>query len=1734
MRRLHAPRRGGESGLAIVVVVLVLAALLILATPFLLSARNADRASSQLLDRGHSRVALQTAKRHGLAQLSGTHSAAVETSTGFEPVDETPWYDTLDEVTVTNQFDPEFYDANDPDGVMWDLEVEDLSGMLDMNSAPPQVFANVLSLFGRFPRPVEEDAKDLRVSPRGRFEVPCVLVANGEYMYATTFEQGEFQGVTRGVGVQVNAEEEVLPGPQLPMTHGAGAVVLDQRAYAPALWRISDPTGRLRKFDAPEQLGELSEFCWSTALAGSPGFGADDVHLVRRSFSVYSGVGLGREWQRAARLTTPVVAGETGRIEVDAPRWFNEGATVRISDGLNTEYFLVQRIVGNAGLELDRPLSNDYDEYETEVSVLSRRPVNVNVAPVELLTLLFLNLQMRDQNERVVTTEAEALAELVVESRPLTGHEDFLRRVVLPAAGIDSLPGDAPVQPEVLTGEGFISPRDAFAVYANALNANDRALSFSTMPFTFTSSDTYALSMRSSVNAPSGVERAVALRDEVHHVVPQEELLQIWAVQEHFDEALRLDREAPYWATGPASTSRYDFSTVPPSRLWAHLGSAGGNRYLPGFSPDPNAGQSTEPPVPDRIFATREDQGYAELWPYRTAETARLQRRMLHFDQETRDPEGRYLPDETITRTTDDNLVQWTTQAGLLCRPLYFSLWVKPRSLENSTLLDVAGTSTDVDRVSLEIFNGNLVVRVRDGLGDHPDTTLEELGEVRYPLAQGDGPGLPIDVWSHVAIDVRGNRPDQISVLVNGMAHGVVAPGLTRLTGSATQSQAPIAVDSQEGFRPFGCIRIGQELIEYTIQNGVMTALRQETGRFAGFGGRWARVRYTGEKPNEWQSGGALPVNVAGVDLNHEASTTVEQYGYSVPIATNVPFGGAGSSTDVGLFRVARAIGLEDGLEPSGDPIMIQGNFGSFRIGTGLAGNSASTGILLESADEPGSGDMSFMQGFNSDGGYAAVIQLNFGVGGDQTTDDNFPLGGIEVIRYSGYQGNVLRLASRGDAVGELANYSSYVDDDVGLGGRRAFVIQWDEWPQFGGDPAIARTMYTRQTFVVPISVSAPGATDLNFLPATNGQSQFAQFTHPNDAELTEWVRYDFIESGSGQLVRDGIEALRAAQGMLIGNRPQDDLDDPVPGGPGGGGGGGGGGGMIAEPSGLALPAAGPTATAPEPTAAPQGQTAGGPDWIPVIGQEELTSFPVSKAVSEAMQFRGVFGTYVHRHPAGTRILPVFRVNDSGLDGGQPGRLDPIFLVEGDAPFGALGWPLTVHWVHRPAPQYLVNFFDQPDPTVLAVQTSSIAPEQRPLVNVPGQNQLFVALQSGAPAPLTFAQQPATNVAVADSRKFTRMTCHPSGELPRVVQTAAIGSTVNGGQVPSMVVDEIVFGDTIAPNAAGYDPEETRGAAAVLRSDLAEGATSTIDVVAQAFRVPLGTLGSTTEILSTWPQDAGLLRIGEEILCYDRLDAGSGRITLAEGGRGLLGTEDQNHEIGEPLYLLENWEVTILTGGLGTGDHAIALEDRTGFPESSTLLIDRELIHYTRVRGNVAEMPRLSEQPGMQDRGGGGVFRGRFGTAPESHAAGTPVILFPFRYWDRWEEQADGPELGYFGICQDQPSAFWREMFFLAQETSFGGSRIGALVRTDPDVPWDSDPEATPGLFVIYPDDLRDDWAPIGVQSDRIEWRVFVDYTQGAFNFLDGSSHGWRQTPRFDALGVRFIAPNISLRSVEE
>ncbi len=472
-----------RGGFALMVVLLVLLALLVLCTPFLISARNADRASAQISDRTQARVALDTAARHARASLYATHSS----------LDDTPYFDALDEIHVQNQFPADFLDARDEHGVMWDLEVTDAAGQIDLNSAGPHVIANLMEASTRFTEVVDPSSKLLAVASTAGFEPSGYLWVGGELIHYTQLEGSAFAGFTRAVLGPPN-DTDWFGGPRPNSSHDAGAPVLDQRAFALCAWRLDGSDGRLRALSAVEELADAGSHALARITGGERGANVWNADLLRPLVThgtVHGGLRAGPVWQHAARLTSSVEGGKDGRIAVDCTRWMNPGATIEISDGTTVEFAIVQAPPRRNEVTLDKVLSNDFTAYRAQVRVLARRPVNVNTASADVLRALFTNLQLVGKNSRITRDEARTLADIVVKSRPFTGFEDFLRRVVLPVAGLEKLPSDAPVVPdELLSGHGFLDPHDALALYRNGLNANDSALLYSTMPYSFSTRDT--------------------------------------------------------------------------------------------------------------------------------------------------------------------------------------------------------------------------------------------------------------------------------------------------------------------------------------------------------------------------------------------------------------------------------------------------------------------------------------------------------------------------------------------------------------------------------------------------------------------------------------------------------------------------------------------------------------------------------------------------------------------------------------------------------------------------------------------------------------------------------------------------------------------------------------------------------------------------------------------------------------------------------------------------------------------------------------------------------------------------------------------------------------------------------------------------------------------------------------------------------------------------------------------
>ncbi|MEQ1891914.1 MAG: hypothetical protein ABL998_05175 [Planctomycetota bacterium] len=1705
-----------RSGLAMIAVLLVLMALFVLCAPFLITVRNADQASSETADRAVQRITLDMGVRHAEALLAPSHPA----------LDATPYFDDLAELAVAPDFPDGFLPTSDPTRPMWDVEALDVAGKIDLASASPHVLANLIGGAARLTKLTKAADKELELSDGDGFLLEGAVYVEQELVHYTQRDGAKLTGLTRGL-LHESGTEGATCGPQPAADHDLGAYVIDQRAWALCEWRLVE--GDVRAYDGIEELREAR-----THMLG-PELGRDAYLALERSASAYAHVRAGARWQRAVRMLAPVGgAPDYGcELALDDTRWFNAGTTVRISDGTNTEVALV-RSAADGKLVLTRPLAHRFEAGETLVSPLARAPVNVNTASPAVLAALWTNLKLRGRSARLTAGEAKELVDVVLASRPFTGFEDFLRRVVLPAGGLAELPADAPSKPEALEKlereakigtdgkkvvPGFLDEEDAVALYKCALNANDNELEFATMPLCFTSRDVYELATRAAVQAPSGVERARGVRETVELVVPQRELLSIWTRQEDFDEAPRLDSGSAGWISGPVPTSRFDprygvvHSDRWPTRARAQLG------------PDdtqPWAGELQDAAGDPHVFAAREDDaGWAQLMPMREEDQARRANWALHFDDETQRLEGRFLPDAALP--FDPAKARWTGSGGLL-QGLAFSMWVQPRELEDGArLFDLAGAFNDTDRVSLVVEQGELVLRVLDAAGDHDATPFEERSEVRYPLA-GEGPGLPLETWSHLSIAVDGSRPDQLKLLVDGR-RAQNTPGLTRLTGAISGQSDEIPVESTEGFPDRCVLRIGDELIE-AVKKGAKSfqARFNEVGENAGFGGRLARELYAGVEPEELNQG-------LYKDTDHPSGTAVQLYGYSLPLFSNVPNAQGGLRDELGMFSVARVDGIihngSDKQNSAMPPIQVQGDFGPFTVGWGIDGSGKGLdGLLLQSAD-PNRSLEDTMAGFNSGGGYAAILQIIFTTGGSGSAGDGSELakdlfgvriGGVEVVRYRGYSGRTLHITERGDQV-RLGNLTG-TGVDPSVKGRGAFIVAYDTGIPDEVWAAHAEEL-TAQVLVIPISIPVgASSTGTGFEPGLPGRSAFAQLTHlGGESHLTEWVRYDEI-SGDGQLVRDTSSALMSALSAATGGRREEEPDQPRPGGGGGGGGGGPGRGGS---SALLLEAkAPPSVPAARPTPAAQVGQARGSYWDFVIGEREDEDFLVARAVASNFQFRGVLGTFIHAHPQGTVVLPVFRTHQLDETAGWPGRFDSVTFLS-DVPTEP-GFQGLVQHAHRPSVHTVWNYQDG----------GALAPAEgaEPVAIAHGGFDVsltHVALQGVMTVP--FAATPIGSVEKPiDSRLLTRMTLFPSGELPRIVTRGQLGGdALARGSVPSVTIDEALFFPTFATGPAAIPSQF------VLDQPLAENGASAIAAV-NTLRTTLGDFVDPgyAGVLGSLPAHGGLLSIGDEILAYEAYDTGTFTFVLPPAGRGLSGTEPAPHRSGEAITFLGALPCAILAASVGPDDALLPLlELSPGFPSQGTVWLEGELVHYTRVESSVLVMPRASSEPGRMDEKGPGLFRGRYGTPRAAHGVGTPVILWPFRYWDRWSELADAPELAYYQLSLEQPDAFWRRAFWRQSAAGVAGPELFVLQRTNADTPWDAPPdEIDPktrqpnGLRQLSTRRLSGEGELIGVQADRVEWRIHVRHQPGSFDALTGAAHGWKSLPKLELFGVEYLGPS--------
>lgn len=1712
-----------ERGVALLAVLFALMLLMLLALPFSVSMGVGAEAASREVDQTAVEQASASVRDLLLATAARSHPA-------FDP---TPDHDDLAEFPDHVELPPAFEPLRGEGRVLLGGEVWDLQRYLSLDSVSPLVLANLLGTTTRLREDLLPGAVSMTVEGADALpESGFVWVGHEVIRYGG--KQGDaLLDLTRAMFLDLGFADGKQP-------IAAQALVLDYRCVVAATWPFTGRGGANRATRRSfASIGELAEI----AAAGIGSFTADEIDTLRAALSVDVMPTTSATWGRPERVFGDLqVARKDRSLRVRSGLHIGAGSTVRlrnlrtgtIEHGLviasESERQAVTLTTPLFRLDLLLPVVQDWPAIDTVVEPLVPSPVNVNTAPVSVLTAVFeevrrssdMRVHEADGQRRtapplaITRQQAKELAEEIVARRsateaepgvavgPFTGWQDFAERLM---------------KPRFEAASGNPQKQVWLYLYRNLQTGRESVMEMGTAPVCFASGPWVgyraAASRSRSVVAPGVAGRHE--RSGLAAVVPGFTLEHAWNTQVAFEDAFQLDRRSPYWITSPinlGSLQQGEVGNDPAPRYFPHV--------VPFAYPDLGLGSPR--------FAAK-DPADAGIGPAPT--TVRFGRwsgpqSILGFDSfaQTLDPRGHdakkvgpYEMQNTGPRGgagggaaaaagggRHDKISFPFANGDSFMGRFAVSFWVQPQSLANVTLLDHSDGDADRNRMSVRTRDDQLVFEVIDEAGIDPEPSKSPAGiqrtatEWTLPLAEL---GLPADTPLHLSVSAYGSRPSELNVAVDGMTRGKVKyqtyltsplkvfdPSLANnktLPGQPGNDRwLDVQVESTEGFPPVGTLRIGTEIFEYSGISGNAFQCQWKDS----LGGRGARMIGREGRPDIPVDANGEPtvdINAAqlqGVNLDvfpaHPVGAMVELYGYSTQLSEDSPM-------MVGTTRLDGAIGgfaIARGWINNPKPIVISPPTGTpFPIGVGL--DEVWTGEL-ELADPiptgrdypPPAAQESIANAFPTTGGYALLIQRSFNFESNQPgqVSSSTRAGGVELIRYTSRQGTKLSGVQRAQTL--PGNDSQISTEHFQAGTAQRFVTNFTDWPW--DDPQTYwDDIPTLILWVVPVSLSLQGTQNV-WDPVQTGLTEWVQlYPEGGDVNDTEWVRYDSLAQGK-YICR----ANRAAWDRVRYELTQSNTRETVQVGP-----------------------LGPTATPGGDKNPPWGSVQTTSGYIGYTPRLE-SDFPQIRAARNMLLFRGdpmwdFFGeslqaTSSHPH-SNSVVMQCQRLELSGWGNfgaftGRVGRNDRVALVQGSQGNGSkrptIEWQ-TVNWSAR------------------RFNSDNLAQNQQPSERLGPWPFQLVAFQAGVQNVFI---GPPRGPRELEPRLYDRVVKFPSGELPAAwCESVTVGASTGKAQPVNGFVDEI----------------EVRSHALldlVVEEEFAADAKTFRIVPGMSYNA-MGALYLATDPSADYPITGGLVSIDGEILAYQA--HANGVFTVATNGRGLLNTEPKDHDRGARVHFLSHRPMAILAGNVGPRDTTLPIASLGPMGSiHGTVLLGRELLHYTWVmlKGDQAalEMPRWFP-PGEDPTSAAarGLFRGRFGTTPQGGSSGEAAIAFPFRYWDRHADQSDDPELAYSQLTSTETPVFYRALRW-REETTDPRVRVVCLVRTDSKAPWWGEPGVTPGLWRFEKNAEDDAGHRIGAPGSRIEIRFASIYKPGVLDLTTFRAHGWKTTVRVEDVRLEY------------
>ncbi|MCZ7646520.1 MAG: hypothetical protein M5U26_14750 [Planctomycetota bacterium] len=471
---------GRARGIALIMVIVVLAALTALLAPFAFSMIMHGRSARSDLTAAQAKAGAEAAINHGIARLQNLIKAP-----GFDP---TPDWDTLAELKIDMSIPAAGVNLQDPNGLLWSTKVEDEQGKVNLITAPPTLLGNLL-YSTTLTESVDKGAGALLVDDVDAF--PC------------DDDPSTVDGFVRIGGDTVPYRDargnQVLLAPQGAYTlengHRQGALVYDGRAIWICDYKFRPGEAEYRPFRSIYEIKAIS--AGGPTLAVKP----DEYARIERFVTIHSGLE-GPGWGHAERISEQSFQGDAQTFTVENDNGFGPGTVVRFFQGGRTITYgrldgvrVDRRSARRAYIHLERPVgvgaSGSGVGNDIFVVPEIRHPININTAPPEVLAACFTGVCQAAGNESVQRNQALRLAYFLVTDNRTYRDADDLKKAL-----------DEAHTAGIVTGQ----QRDALQI--NATEYNSPKLRTSTVPFCYRSLGSFTVEGTGIVSAKNGVQLA--------------------------------------------------------------------------------------------------------------------------------------------------------------------------------------------------------------------------------------------------------------------------------------------------------------------------------------------------------------------------------------------------------------------------------------------------------------------------------------------------------------------------------------------------------------------------------------------------------------------------------------------------------------------------------------------------------------------------------------------------------------------------------------------------------------------------------------------------------------------------------------------------------------------------------------------------------------------------------------------------------------------------------------------------------------------------------------------------------------------------------------------------------------------------------------------------------------------------------------------------------------------------